>query len=310
VPVELAITRCLADLASLGYSGATLIQTGMQGLVFRLDEELVAKVWPGASARQVKTLNGLQAFYRALARHDLPFMTPQIHQIVRLEDTMVTIERALPGAQLRSSTVQDPRTIQRSTIDCLSTVLHALASIRCSAALRPPQAPLQVHRQVTRARESEIATRASITFDERADDRLIVVLSIRTLGKHKREKGHLVLGDDRSGGIPIHKREGTSMQTHEVRWMKMAMASDQLVYPPGPGDKKFEMVDDGQTIVQSLGPGTCRFASCSLQGEPMPAIRGRGSRQQGWWPWERELVKLRQHCADSRGSVSRVTVPR
>src|ERR1051326_2828896 len=135
MPVDLGITRCLADLASLGYSDATLLETGMQGLVFRLDEQLVAKVWPGASVRQVNTLNDLQAFYRALARHDLPFMTPEIHQIVRLEDTMVTIERALPGAQLRSRVVEDRASVQRSTIGCLSAVLQALASIGCSADL-------------------------------------------------------------------------------------------------------------------------------------------------------------------------------
>jgi hypothetical protein len=121
---DLAISCCLAKLASLGYSDATLIAAGMEGVVFRLNEQLVAKLWPGASARQIEILSRLQAFYRALARHHLPFMTPQIYEIVSLDDTTVTIELALPGVQLRSNTTKAGRGVQRSTMDCLTTVLQ------------------------------------------------------------------------------------------------------------------------------------------------------------------------------------------
>lgn len=69
LPREPVVRRCLAELASLGYSDARLIAAGMEGLVFRLDQQLVAKVWPSASTRQLETLKALQAFYRALARH-------------------------------------------------------------------------------------------------------------------------------------------------------------------------------------------------------------------------------------------------
>lgn len=62
-------------------------------------------------------------------------MTPHIQRIVSLEDATVAVERALPGRQLRLSAAEDGRVLQRSTIDCLSTVLEALASVACSADL-------------------------------------------------------------------------------------------------------------------------------------------------------------------------------
>lgn len=134
-PREAATSYCLSKLGSLGYPDATLIAAGMEGLVFQLNERLVAKVWPGAPKRRTDMLKRLQTFYRALARQDLPLMTPYIEQIVALDAASVTIERALPGAQLRSSTSDQSRGIQQSTIVCLTSVLQALASVRPSTDL-------------------------------------------------------------------------------------------------------------------------------------------------------------------------------
>src|ERR1043166_9434224 len=135
MPRDLAVSYGLETLASLGFPDATLIATGMEGLVFRLDERLIAKVWPGAPDRRIDMLNRLQAFYSALARQQLPYMTPYIEEIVPVDAATVSVERALPGTQLRSSTTEEGRAVRESTIDCLTTVLQGLASVRPSAEL-------------------------------------------------------------------------------------------------------------------------------------------------------------------------------
>jgi hypothetical protein len=135
MPRELAVSCGLSRLASLGFADATLIAAGMEGLVFRLDSRFIGKIWPGAPNARLDMLTRLQAFYSALARQHLPFMTPYIEQIVPLDMATVTVERALPGIQLRSATTVEGRGVQESTVDCLTTVLRGLASVAPSTDL-------------------------------------------------------------------------------------------------------------------------------------------------------------------------------
>jgi hypothetical protein len=92
--------------------------------------------WATASSRRSGRLSPrqgdverLQVFYSELAQHDLPFATPEIHEISQIEGWVVSIERELPGTPLQRSSAEDDPDVAPEIVDCLVQVLQGLASV-------------------------------------------------------------------------------------------------------------------------------------------------------------------------------------
>jgi hypothetical protein len=74
-----------------------LLGGGMEGLVYGLDDERVAKIW---FTQTPSTLRWLQAFYDALAGKPLSFATPRILEVHVTDRGSVSIERRLGGSSM------------------------------------------------------------------------------------------------------------------------------------------------------------------------------------------------------------------
>ncbi|GFH37193.1 phosphotransferase family protein [Streptomyces pacificus] len=74
-----------------------LIGQGMEGLVYDIGRDRVAKVWFGESAA---TLRRTRVFYDVLVGVPFGFAVPRIHEVRLVEGRCVTIERRLVGTPL------------------------------------------------------------------------------------------------------------------------------------------------------------------------------------------------------------------
>jgi aminoglycoside phosphotransferase len=90
-------SRATAVLAHLGIPSARLIGKGGEGNVYELHDDRVVKVYRRGRERE---LQRLATFQEMLARQGFPFSTPRILEIRRLDETLFTIERRLPGVTL------------------------------------------------------------------------------------------------------------------------------------------------------------------------------------------------------------------
>lgn len=119
------VNRWAAELTERGYTPARLA-AGVEGAVFRLGNGTVAKVW---NSRTEADIARLSSFYGAVARAGLPFLTPEIQDVGRLNEATFSIERELPGGPLfpdhtGQSPPRDPWRRQ-----CVADVLAALAAV-------------------------------------------------------------------------------------------------------------------------------------------------------------------------------------
>ncbi|MEU6506202.1 hypothetical protein [Streptomyces sp. NPDC046942] len=96
----------LAYFATRGHCDPQPLAAGVEGAVYRLGEGLVAKVWSG---RPPVGLGLIRQVYADIARHPLPFATPQILAVEERDGVLVTYERELPGAPLRGGAGNTPR---------------------------------------------------------------------------------------------------------------------------------------------------------------------------------------------------------
>jgi Ser/Thr protein kinase RdoA (MazF antagonist) len=78
----------------LGGTQPELLGAGMEGTVYAIDDERVAKVWHSGSAG---ALDRTMAFYRTLGRKTFGFAVPGILSVERAGDRVVSIERRLTG---------------------------------------------------------------------------------------------------------------------------------------------------------------------------------------------------------------------
>lgn len=78
-------------------AGARLLGRGMEGAVYEVGQNRIAKIWFGASEA---SLNRVQFFYDALSAKPFRFATPRIDEVHRVEDRCVTIEQRLAGTSL------------------------------------------------------------------------------------------------------------------------------------------------------------------------------------------------------------------
>jgi hypothetical protein len=125
--------KWLSYFARLGYPTARPLAAGVEGAVYRLGEGTVAKVW---GRRGVPELLPWQAFYADVAASGLPFATPVILRVDKVDDRAVTIERELPGTPLMRGVDLDILDIDATVVDAMIVVLQALATVTSTAAMR------------------------------------------------------------------------------------------------------------------------------------------------------------------------------
>jgi Ser/Thr protein kinase RdoA (MazF antagonist) len=123
----------LSEFRAQGYTNARPLAAGMEGAVYRLDEETVAKVWADKGRAE---LTVLQHFYDDLASEPLPFNTPQITRVYDVDGTSVTHELVLHGRPLQEFLAHDDAVAPAAAIQSVATVLGALASTHGERAAR------------------------------------------------------------------------------------------------------------------------------------------------------------------------------
>ncbi|GAB2979632.1 phosphotransferase family protein [Saccharothrix stipae] len=125
----------LAHFARRGHRAPRPVGAGVEGAVYRLEEGLVAKVWSG---RPPADLDLSRRVYADIARHPLPFATPEILDTEVVDGVLVTYERELTGSPFRAEPVTTSAEPDLSATEttALLTVLRALATVPGTEAMR------------------------------------------------------------------------------------------------------------------------------------------------------------------------------
>jgi aminoglycoside phosphotransferase (APT) family kinase protein len=127
----------LTRLDALGLRPEAVLGKGVEGVVVRLHDGGVAKVWHDRTEPQLRTL---QAFYAAVAEAGLPLRTPVVHDVLDLGGRFATVEPLLPGRPLAAP---DPRpVVSDADANVMAEVLAALAAVTPTPAMaRLPALP-------------------------------------------------------------------------------------------------------------------------------------------------------------------------
>lgn len=120
------------QLQALGYKDPELVAIGMQGAVFRLGGEKVAKIWFHAGEGELRTLGEL---YDVLDGR-LPYRTPRMLEVRRPGPYWVTIEEELPGVPLYEVAPEFGAPGWDRARDCVVDVIEALAQVEAPEVLR------------------------------------------------------------------------------------------------------------------------------------------------------------------------------
>ena len=122
----------LDHFALQGYRASPLA-AGVEGAIYDLGSDLIAKVW---RARRQGELELMQHFYADVAKAGLPFMTPEILTVEQIDGVSVTYERKLPGKPLQHRLAFDDRDVEPVAARCVIDVLQALSSAPATEAMR------------------------------------------------------------------------------------------------------------------------------------------------------------------------------
>ena len=130
------VTDWAAALAPHGLRPVGIVGAGMEGVVLRVEGDLVVKVWHHRPAEEIEAL---QAFYDAVA---LPLRTTRVLDVLRVGDRWASVEPHLAGEPLVADAA-DP------DVEAMADVLEALAEAPVRPALTslpalPGEPPLQV----------------------------------------------------------------------------------------------------------------------------------------------------------------------
>ncbi|MBN6057678.1 aminoglycoside phosphotransferase family protein, partial [Nonomuraea sp. RK-328] len=119
--------------ADRGHPGALCVGAGVEGVVYRLGDGRVAKVWTGRPPTELT-----RQVYADIAQHRLPFATPQVFEVHEHEGVVVTYERELPGAPMRRDSAHEDyeRELPVRHTNALLAVLRGLASVPGTDAMR------------------------------------------------------------------------------------------------------------------------------------------------------------------------------
>lgn len=127
-PIEPALAE---RFAAEGFPDASVIGSGMEGVVYRLAPGTVAKVWHHQPVERVRVL---QDFYRGILTAGLPIATPEIHEVWQVDDRCVSVEKEMLGPTLES---REPLRVDRwpRTVAALTEVLGHFAAVPAVEAL-------------------------------------------------------------------------------------------------------------------------------------------------------------------------------
>jgi len=93
--------------------------------------------------------------------------------------------------------------------------------------LRPPQPPLDQHREILVTRKREFATRVAIPVDEGARDLAVAPTILAPFREHESESGDLMQWHHRPGGVPVDKHETAPLvEAHQIGGMEIAVAAN------------------------------------------------------------------------------------
>jgi aminoglycoside phosphotransferase (APT) family kinase protein len=128
-------TAWIEHFVHRGHRSARPLSAGVEGAVYWLDEGIIAKVWSG---RRPADLRLTRQVYADIARHPLPFATPEILEIEEHEGVLITYERELVGSPLQPDSAVEPRgrRLASEETDVLLTVLRGLATVPGTEAMR------------------------------------------------------------------------------------------------------------------------------------------------------------------------------
>ena len=134
-------------LRQRGCRPSTILGSGMEGTVVDLGDNLVAKIWPRRTARELATL---KTFYEAVAHADAAFDTPGILQLLCFEGQFAMVEPLLRGRPLWTSTASGSPPLDDIDVVCITDALDGLAAIEATAAMGvlpilEDEAPLETH---------------------------------------------------------------------------------------------------------------------------------------------------------------------
>jgi aminoglycoside phosphotransferase (APT) family kinase protein len=116
------VTDWAAALAPHGLQPLHVVGRGMEGVVLRVEGDLVVKVW---HHRPVEELELLQAFYDAVA---LPVRTTRILDVLRVGNRWASVEPHLAGEPLTAA-------VADADVEAMADVLDALTGAPVHAAL-------------------------------------------------------------------------------------------------------------------------------------------------------------------------------
>jgi Phosphotransferase enzyme family len=131
--VQAHVQAWLEEFSRRGYRDVAPLAAGVEGAVYDLGDGTVAKVW---RQRREAGLTLMQEFYADLAGSALPFATPEILAVQKIEGTSVTFERKLPGRSLQLSLGSDDRELSSGAAGCVIEVLRALAGVQAAMSMR------------------------------------------------------------------------------------------------------------------------------------------------------------------------------
>jgi hypothetical protein len=107
-----------------GYRRFDLLGEGMEGVVFALGDERVGKLW---FRRRPDELRNVKDFYAELGSQALPFAVPEVFEVDKVEGHAVTIEKELPGRDLRRAVRAGAISVDTAR-SCMMAVVNALAT--------------------------------------------------------------------------------------------------------------------------------------------------------------------------------------
>jgi aminoglycoside phosphotransferase (APT) family kinase protein len=123
----------LRYFASEGFPDAEPLAAGVEGAIYRLGGGLVAKVW---GRKREPELVAMQRFYADVAAAGLPFATPLVRAVHEVDGVAVTFEDELFGRPLQDHLSIEDQVLDPAAVDCLTTVLCALATVPCTDTMR------------------------------------------------------------------------------------------------------------------------------------------------------------------------------
>ncbi|QOW02046.1 phosphotransferase family protein [Rhodococcus pyridinivorans] len=105
-----------------------LLGQGMEGVVYEIDHDRVAKIWFDGSE---SSLHRDRVFYNALASKTFRFAVPRIHEVHVIDNRCVTIEQRLAGTNMTNHLEAGKTTLDRG----MATFVDVLAELAGSGSL-------------------------------------------------------------------------------------------------------------------------------------------------------------------------------